>query len=179
MARLKEYRNELTVKEQAQLQTNAEENAVYIGHSLAGLNAAPVNLLDTEEVERRTLEYIADCQRTGTRVSPPGLALWLGITSADLTDWLTSYGNEEHRRTAARIYQFLHANFADNALLGKSSPALSIFLAKNWFGYTDAQRIETAQTVEKRKSLDELAKEAEALPDFEIIETQNGKGKKK
>lgn len=55
---------------------------------------------------------------------------------------------------------------------------LAIFLAKNWFGYRDTQAIETAQVVEKRKSLDELAKEAEALPDFEIIETQGKKGKK-
>ena len=53
-----------------------------------------------------------------------------------------------------------------------------MFFAKNWFGYRDSQAVETAQTVEKRKSLDELAKEAEALPDFEIIETQGKRGKK-
>lgn len=171
-------RDELTVREQAQLQTNAEDNALFIGHSLAGLAAPPVNLMDSEEVERRAAEYIADCQRTGTRVSPPGLALWLGITSDDLKEWLTTYGTEEHRRSAARIYQFLHAAFADNALAGKTSPQLAIFFAKNWFGYRDSQAIETAATVERRKSLDELAKEAEALPDFEIIDTQGKKGKK-
>jgi hypothetical protein len=37
--------------------------------------------------------------------------------------------------------------------------------------------VEAAQTIERKKSLDELEKEAEALPDIEIIETQ-GKGKK-
>ena len=170
---------ELTVKEQAAIQTNAEENAMFITHSLAGLAAPPVDLMNTEEVERRSMEYIADCQRTGTRVSPPGLALWLGITSGDLTEWLTRYGDDDHRKSAARIYQFLHASFADNALAGKTSPQLAMFFAKNWFGYRDGAAIETAQTVEKRKSLDELAKEAEALPDFEIIETQTGKPKKK
>ena len=72
----------------------------------------------------------------------------------------------------------MHSAFADNALAGKTSPQLAIFLAKNWFGYRDSTAIETAQTVERRKSLDELAKEAEALPDFEIIETQGRKGKK-
>lgn len=178
MARQKLTTNELTVREQAALATSAEENAVYIGHSLAGLAAQPVNLMDTAEVEQRAMEYIQDCAKTGTRVSPPGLALWLGITSADLVAWLTDLGTEEHRKAAARIYQLLHANFADNAMLGKMSPALAMFLAKNWFGYSDAQRVETAETVEKRKSLDELAKEAEALPDFEIIETQGKKGKK-
>lgn len=178
MARPKATKEELTVKEQAMLQTNAEENALYIAHSLAGLAAQPVDLMDTEEVERRSMEYIQDCVKTGTRVSPPGLALWLGITSSDLTEWLTTYGTEEHRKSAARIYQFLHASFADNALSGKTSPQLAMFFAKNWFGYRDSQAIETAATVEKRKSLDELAKEAEALPDFEIIETQGKKGRK-
>ena len=179
MARPKLTKDELTVREQAEIQTNAEENAIYLAHSLAGLAAVPVDLTDTEEVERRSMEYIQDCVKTGTRVSPPGLALWLGITSSDLTDWLTTVGDEQHRKSAARIYQFLHASFADNALGGKTSPQLAMFFAKNWFGYRDSQAVETAQTVEKRKSLDELAKEAEALPDFEIIETQGQKGKKK
>lgn len=168
----------LAIRAEANEQAALEENGKFIGHSLAGLSAPPVNLLDSAEVEQRSMEYFADCIRTGTRVSPPGLALWLGITSGDLTEWLTTYGTEEHRRTAARIYQFLHSAFADNALAGKTSPQLAIFLAKNWFGYRDSTAIETAQTVERRKSLDELAKEAEALPDFEIIETQGRKGKK-
>lgn len=168
---------ELAVREEAAIQANLDSNSMFIAHSLAGIASPPVDLMDTEEVERRAMEYIADCQRTGAKVNPPGLALWLGITSGDLTDWLTTYGTEEHRKSAARIYQFLHAAFADNALGGKMSPQLSMFFAKNWFGYHDAQRIETAQTVEKKKSLDELAKEAEALPDFEIIETQGKKRK--
>lgn len=171
-------KEELAIRDEAKIQAIIEENDMVIEHSLAGLTAPPVNLMDIEEVERRTMEYITNCKITGTKVSPPSLALWLGITSADLVDWLTTYGTEEHRRTAARIYQFLHASFADNALLGKTSPQLSIFFAKNWFGYRDSQAIETAATVEKRKSLDELAKEAEALPDFEIIETQGRKGKR-
>lgn len=178
MPRAKPTKEELAVRAEAELQAVLDENDMTIAHSLAGLAAPPVNLMDIEEVERRTMEYIADCQRTGMRVSPPSLALWLGITSKDLVDWLTADGTDEHRRTAARIYQFLHASFADNALAGKTSPQLAMFFAKNWFGYRDSQAIETAQTVEKRKSLDELAKEAEALPDFEIIETQGGKKKR-
>lgn len=178
MGRPKMTKDEIAIRDKTTIDASVAENAITIGHSLAGLSAPPVNLMDTEEVERRSMAYIEDCQRTGTKVSPPGLALWLGITSSDLTDWLTSYGNEEHRRTAARIYQFLHAAFADNALTGKTSPQLAIFLAKNWFGYRDSQAVETASVVEKRKSLDELAKEAESLPDFEIIETQGHGGRK-
>lgn len=170
-------------KETLEIQGELEMNASIIQHSLAGLSAAPVNLLDSTEVERRSLEYFADCVRSGAKVTPPGLALWLGITSSDLTDWLTTYGTEEHRKSAARIYQLLHSAFMDTALNGKQSPQLSMFLAKNWFGYTDAQRIETAQVVEKKKSLDELAREAAALPDGDVIDVQykevQKKGKKK
>ena len=169
-------------REQADIQIELAENASIIQHSLAGLSAKPVNLLDSQEVERRSLEYFADCVRSGAKVTPPGLALWLGITSNDLTDWLTSLGTEDHRRSAARIYQLLHSAFMDTALNGKQSPQLSMFLAKNWFGYTDAQRIETAQVVEKKKSLDELAREAAALPDGDVIDVpykEVQKGKKK
>ena len=160
------------------MQANMDDNSMFIAHSLAGLAAQPVDLMDTEAVERRTMEYIKDCQRTGTRVSPPGLALWLGITSKDLANWLNDYGTEEHRRSAARIYQFLHAAFADNALTGKLSPQIALFFAKNWYGYSDSQRVDTAETVEKVKSIDELKKEADALPDFKIIDTQGKKAKK-
>ena len=169
-------------REEVAIQNELYQNASIIQHSLAGLSAAPVNLLDSAEVERRSLEYFADCVRSGAKVTPPGLALWLGITSADLTDWLTSLGTEDHRKSAARIYQLLHSAFMDTALNGKQSPQLSMFLAKNWFGYTDAQRIETAQVVEKKKSLDELAREAAALPDGDVIDVQYKevkKGKKK
>lgn len=169
---------ELAEREQAAIQANIDDNSLYIAHSLAGLSVPPVDLLNTEEVEQRAKDYIMDCQRTGTRVSPPGLALWLGITSQDLTNWLVDTGTDEHRKSAARIYQFLHSAFADYALAGKIPQQTSLFFAKNWFGYTDATRIETAQVVEKKLSLDELEKEAEALPDdFRIIETQQGKKK--
>lgn len=169
-------------KEALEMQSELEQNATIIRHSLAGLSVKPVDLLDNKEVEQRALAYFADCAATGAKVTPPGLALWLGITSSDLTDWLTTYGTEEHRKSAARIYQLLHSAFMDTALNGKQSPQLSMFLAKNWFGYTDAQRIETAQVVEKKKSLDELAREAAALPDGDVIDVQYKevkKGKKK
>lgn len=174
MARPKLTQNDLTIREQAQITTNAEENKVMTRHSLNGLAAQPVDLLDTEAVERRTMEYITDCMNTGTRVTPPGLALWLGINSADLKNWLTEIGTEEHRKAASRIYQFLHAAWADVLMGGKISPSAGMFLGKNWFGYREEQRIETAETVEKVKTLDELQKEAEALPEITIIETQKG-----
>ena len=170
-------------KEMLEIQSEMEQNATIIKHSLAGLSAKPVDLMNSTEVEQRSLAYFADCAQTGAKVTPPGLALWLGITSSDLTNWLTDYGTEEHRKSAARIYQFLHSAFADNALTGKQSPQLSMFFAKNWFGYTDSQRIETAQVVERKKSLDELAQEAAALPDGDVIDVPykevQKKGKKK
>lgn len=166
----------------AKVQAERDENDLYIGHAWAALSRPPVDLTNTAEVEQRVTEYAMSCRNSGTRPNPPALAAWLGITSSDLNDWLTGMGDPEQRKTAARIYQFLHQSFADMALAGKSSPQVVIFLAKNWFGYTDAQRIETASVVERRKSLDELAKEAEALPDGDIIDVQAKevrKGKKK
>lgn len=169
-------------KEALEIQSELQANEVLIKHSLQGLTAGAVNLLNISEVEERSMNYFADCVRTGAKVTPPGLALWLGITTNDLSDWLTRAGTEEHRRTAARIYQFLEASFADSALNGKQSPQLSMFFAKNWFGYRDATMIETKAVMDRKKSLDELAQEAAALPDGDVIDVpykEVQKGKKK
>ncbi len=163
----------------AKVQADRDENDLFIGHAWAALSRPPVDLSDPAEVEQRVTEYARSCRNSGLRPNPPALAAWPGITSNDLNEWLTGVGTEEQRKSAARIYQFLHQSFADMALAGKTSPQVAIFLAKNWFGYTDAQRLETASIVERRKSLDELAKEAEALPDGDIIEMEPKKGKRK
>lgn len=166
----KEKEVRLAEREAAAVEVNREENDLFIGHAWAALSRPPVNLNDPAELEQRVTEYAVSCRNSGLRPNPPALAAWLGITSDDLNTWLTGVGSEEQRRTAARIYQFLHQSFADTALSGKVPSATVIFLAKNWFGYTDAQRIETASTVDRKKSLDELAREAEALPDGDIID---------
>ena len=159
-------------RNEATLLADIKENDMLIGHAWAALTRPPVNLSDPQEVEDRVTEYAMSCRNNGLKPNPPALAAWLGITSEDLSTWLTGVGTEEQRRTAARVYQFLHQSFADTALAGKIPSATVIFLAKNWFGYQDAQRIETATTVERKKSLDELAKEAAALPDGDIIEAK-------
>ena len=169
-------------REQTMLQASRDENDAFIGHAWAALSRPPVDLMNPQDVEQRVTEYAMSCRASGLRPNPPALAAWLGITSDDLATWLTGVGTEEQRKTAARIYQFLHQSFADTALAGKVPSATVIFLAKNWFGYSDAVRLETASTVDRKKSLDELAKEAASLPDGDIIDVQAKdvkKGKKK
>lgn len=162
----------LAEREEAAVAANRAENDLFIGHAWAALSRPPVNLNDPNEVEQRVTEYALSCRNSGLRPNPPALAAWLGITSDDLSTWLTGVGTEEQKRTAARIYQFLHQSFADTALAGKIPSATVVFLAKNWFGYSDAVRLETASTVDRKKSLDELAKEAAALPDGDIIDAK-------
>ena len=156
-----------------------EENSTYISHAWEGLNRQPVNMQNSAEVENRVVEYLMSCRNNGLRPNPPALASWLGITSEDLKEWLTKAGSAEHRKAAARVYQMLHQCFADLAFTGKVPPMIAIFLAKNWFGYSDVQRIETQSTMEKRVDLDKLAAEAEALPDGEIIDVPFKELKKK
>lgn len=168
-------------REKEALSLNREENELFIGHAWAALSRPAIDLDDAKAVEQRVTEYALSCRNSGLRPNPPGLAAWLGITSAELGEWLVRPGTEEQRRMSARIYQFLHQSFADMALAGKTSPQVAIFLAKNWFSYTDATRIETA-SVERVKTLDDLAREAAALPDGDIIDAQVKdvkKGKKK
>ncbi len=169
----------LAEREEAAVAANRAENDLFIGHAWAALSRPPVNLNDPADVEQRVTEYALSCRNSGLRPNPPALAAWLGITSDDLSTWLTGVGSEEQKRTAARIYQFLHQSFADTALAGKIPSATVVFLAKNWFGYSDAVRLETASTVDRKKSLDELAKEAAALPDGDIIEAKVKDVKKK
>lgn len=162
----------LQQRSEASLLADLSENNMFIGHAWEALTRQPVDLNDPKAVEDRVTEYALSCRNNGMKPNPPALAAWLGITSEDLNTWLTGVGTEEQRKTAARVYQFLHQSFADTAMAGKIPSSTVVFLAKNWFGYQDAQRIETATTVERKKSLDELAREAAALPDGDIIDAK-------
>lgn len=150
----------------------AEQNAAYIDHAMAALTQDRVNIYKDDDVERRTVAYIQSCKLSGTRPHPPGLANWLGITQAELYDWLTDRQTDDHRHTAARVYQMLHQAWADHALSGKVSPQIAIFLGKNWFGYTDVNRIEVQPSMQKAIDLEKLAQEAAALPDGDIIDAE-------
>lgn len=148
----------------------ADENRTFVEHEINALNFPQVDIYDEDQVMQRLRLYISSCKRNNQRLTPPGLASWLGISTEELKDWMLDPGTEDHRRLAARIYEMLRASWADYALSGKTPASVAIFVAKNWFAMADVNRVADAPIVQKALDLDKLAAEAAALPDDGIIE---------
>lgn len=147
-----------------------EDNAVYVAHAAEALRYDSVDLYDTDAVWKRLKLYINSCRATGMRPTPPGLANWLGVTSEELRDWMIDPGDPDHRRLATRLYEFLRASWADYALSGKTPASIAVFVAKNWFAMSDANKIAEAPQVKSQLDLEKLAAEAAALPDSDVID---------
>lgn len=147
-----------------------DENGVYVKHEVDALSYATVDLYDEKAVWNRLKLYAAACKKNGMRPTPPGVANWFGVSSEELRDWMLDPGDPEHRRLATRLYEFLRASWADYALTGKTPASIAIFVAKNWFAMSDANKVAEAPQVQKQLDLEKLAAEAAALPDNEIID---------
>lgn len=147
-----------------------EDNAVFVAHEVDALTLGTVDLYDEKAVFDRLKLYITSCKLNGMRPTPPGLANWLGVTAEELKDWMLDPGDAEHRRLATRVYEFLRASWADYALTGKTPASIAIFVAKNWFAMSDANKVAEAPQVQKQLDLEKLAAEAAALPDSDIID---------
>lgn len=156
---------QLTAKE-----LTPEENMLVVKHSVDALLYPSVNLYDEEAVMQRIRIYIQSCNRNGLRPTPPGMANWLGVRLEEMRDWMVESGTAEHRKLAARLYELLRSSWADYALTGKTPASVAIFVAKNWFAMSDANKVADAPQVQKQLDLEKLAAEAAALPDTDIID---------
>ena len=148
----------------------ADENISYVQHEVDAINYPTVDIYNEEQVAQRFRLYVASCKRNNQRMTPPGLASWLGISTEELKDWMIDPGSMEHRRLAARIYEVLRASWADYAMSGKTPASIAIFVAKNWFAMSDVNRVESAPIVQKALDLEKLAAEAAALPDGDVYD---------
>ena len=77
-----------------------------------------------------------------------GLAVHLGISRQTLKNYEIRKGYEPYFAVIREYRDIVCQNLAERALMGDSNTTMTIFLAKNHFGYVDKQEIEnTGDTI--------------------------------
>ena len=119
------------------------DNVNFTLHNLDLVALPPINVMlcSAESLEKRCFEYLNICMRNDMKPSLAGLALTLGVARTTLMNYIT--GNtpipKDNEAVLRKFNGFLNALLEDYIQNGKINPVSSIFLAKNNFGYKDAQ----------------------------------------
>ena len=125
----------------------------------------PPHYETAEELQEEIEAYFRHCSRTQEAMTIAGLVDHLGFTSRQsLYDY--EQRNEAFSYTIKRAKRHIEAYMAGRLMDGRSNPAGCIFLMKNWFGYTNEDKLLINQqvTVESR-SIDDLRSTLETLID--------------
>ena len=144
----------------------ATDNVNFTLHNLDIVALKPIDarLCSEDQLQRRCFEYLEICLRNDMKPSLAGLALALNISRQTLQNYITGASQipKENEAVLRKFSTFLNALLEDYIQNGKMNPVSAIFIAKNNFGYKDAQEyIVNNQTQEA--SPESLIEEANLL----------------
>lgn len=119
------------------------DNVNFTLHNLDIVALKPIDarLCSEENLQKRCFEYLEICLRNDMKPSLAGLALSLNITRQTLINYITGASQipKENEAVLRKFSTFLNALLEDYIQNGKMNPVSAIFIAKNNFGYKDAQ----------------------------------------
>lgn len=119
------------------------DNVNFTLHNLDLVSLPPINvkLVTPEVLQKRCFDYLSICMRNNMKPSLAGLALTLDVSRQTLIDYITGASQipKDNEAVLRRFHAFLNALLEDYIQNGKMNPVSAIFIAKNNFGYKDAQ----------------------------------------
>lgn len=118
------------------------DNSRYIRYALASWDLPPIDISDPEQIKKRIGEYFTYCIENDRKPQIVGMCNWLGISRQTLNEWVHGVTrNSTHGDIIKKAYGMIEEMWMDNMQNGRTNPAAGIFLAKNWFNYSDTQQI--------------------------------------
>lgn len=128
-----------------------KENARYIVHSVRLSAFDKIDRTDSEQVRRRTIEYLEACVNDGMKPNLTGYALALGTNRQGLQQMFLSRSTDHETLEALDNGIAMVENVILELMLDqKINPVTAIFLLKNHFSYSDqtdikiqAERVDT------------------------------------
>lgn len=140
---VEEIHNELDKPFQLPEGLKATDNVNFTLHNLDIVALKPIDarLCSEEQLQKRCFEYLEICLRNDMKPSLAGLALALNVSRQTLINYITgaSQITKENEAVLRKFSTFLNALLEDYIQNGKMNPVSAIFIAKNNFGYKDAQ----------------------------------------
>ena len=163
---VKEVHNEIDKPFQLPEGLKATDNVNFTLHNLDIVALKPIDarICSEEQLQKRCFEYLEICLRNDMKPSLAGLALALNVSRQTLMNYITEASQipKENVAVLRKFSTFLNALLEDYIQNGKMNPVSAIFIAKNNFGYKDAQEyIVNNQTQEA--SAESLIEEANLL----------------
>ena len=107
-----------------------------------------INLSDPKQIKDRMQFYFQKCREWGRRPGIEGLCLALHVSRQSLWKW--QHEDTERGELARTAKQLILSQLESWNIEGKLNPASSIFLLKNWAGYTDAVQLEAVDNRDHR-----------------------------
>lgn len=118
------------------------DNSRFIRHALASWNLPPIDISDPKQVEERLTLYFNYCAENDRKPQVVGMANWLGISRQALNEWKNGeVRSATHGDIIKKAYNVIEEMWVDFMQSGKINPATGIFLAKNFFQYSDTQQV--------------------------------------
>lgn len=120
-----------------------------VGYNLREDNRERVDFRDTQEVQRRVLEYVQACELSGLL---PGLSGLCGYSLHCSRQWLHKFKvqNPTHETTLFldRVAELFADCIQNAAYFGASNSIMSLFVLKNNHGYQDKVTLEDVTEAE-------------------------------
>lgn len=163
---VEEIHNELDKPFQLPEGLKATDNVNFTLHNLDIVALKPIDarLCSEEQLQKRCFEYLEICLRNDMKPSLAGLALALNVSRQTLINYITgaSQITKENEAVLRKFSTFLNALLEDYIQNGKMNPVSAIFIAKNNFGYKDAQEY-IVNNATQEVSAESLIEEANLL----------------
>ena len=143
------------------------DNSSYTLHNMELLAFPPIDVrvCSCETLEKRCVDYFEICIRNDMKPSVAGFALALGCARTSLLEYIN--GTKKiaggNREILNKYNGLLNALIEDYMMNGKVNPVAGIFVAKNNFGYKDAQEFVLNNTVQDEQTPEALMEEAKLL----------------
>lgn len=118
------------------------DNAKFIRLAMASWNLPAIDISDPEQVKDRIGQYFQHCVENDRKPQIVGMANWLGVDRSTVNSWKRGeYRKDTHSPIIQKAIDIIEEMWVDFMQSGKINPAAGIFLAKNFFQYSDTQQI--------------------------------------
>lgn len=118
------------------------DNARFVRHAMASWDLPPIDISDPEQVNHRLHEYFQYCVENDRKPQIIGMANWLGVDRTTVNSWKRGeYRGDTHSHIIKKAIDIIEEMWIDFMQAGKINPATGIFLAKNFFQYSDTQQV--------------------------------------
>lgn len=146
---------------------------VRLRHARVGIDLPVINIRDPRQIEGRISEYFDYCEMNNQPPNMVGLANWLGVSRATLSDWKNGkFGSPEQGLAIQRALSVIEESLVNQVQTDPKVMVGGMFLLKSMFHYREQSDVNFNVNTQNERELsaEEIAKRY--LGDGKTVETE-------